>query len=313
MSDSYIHTIPADISAQRLSDYGGHVFPDLLTRSGFKKAIKRGEVYVDGHQATTATMVKAGMEVSWIPKPRSVGKVYLTALEVLFEDEYLAIIKKPAGIVVSGNRFKTIEHALPGHLKPSYRPDALPAPMPVHRLDAMTSGLLLIAKTRNMQVVLGQLFQTHQIDKSYQVVVIGETPEHWTSELPLEGKAAKTFFRKIKAVPSLVSGCLTLLEAQPLTGRKHQIRKHLWLSGWSILGDKKYAHPGFVLKHKGMFLCATELRFYHPVTNEKIALSISPPQKFERFLAGEKKRFLKYADKKKPENTFSGSSSKDSD
>jgi 23S rRNA-/tRNA-specific pseudouridylate synthase len=86
-------------------------------------------------------------------------KVFKLKLEVLLQDEYLAIVNKPSGIPTSGNYFRTVENALPYNLSPSTQIDALPHPRPVHRLDNPTSGLLLIAKTRTAQTILSRDLQ----------------------------------------------------------------------------------------------------------------------------------------------------------
>ena len=288
------HTVPETVSPVRLSDYGAGIFEGLPSRAGFKKAIKRGEIFVNGKVGTTGIIVVPGMKISWHPRERGITKTYHTSLQVVFEDDYLAVVNKPGGIVVSGNRFRTLENALPDHLYPSPLPDILPAARAVHRLDEATGGLVIIAKTANARIRLGDQLENREVTKKYTVVVIGETPDLWESDMPVDNKEALTKFKKLYAVPSLVSGTLTMLEAQPVTGRKHQIRKHLWWNRLPVLGDKKYAHENFILKGKGLFLCATPIPFKHPENNTQLNFSVDPPPKFSRFLEGEKKRFLKY-------------------
>ncbi|MGM0612630.1 MAG: RluA family pseudouridine synthase [Bacteroidota bacterium] len=293
MPESQRHIVPEGTSPLRLSDYGHRVFTGF-SRAGFKKAIKRGEIYVNGKTGTTGIIVVPGMEIQYWPEEKEPSKIYHTALELVYEDDYLAVVRKPGGIVVSGNRFQTLENALSAHLQISPKPDALPLPRAIHRLDAPTSGMVIIAKTRSARVYLGQQMEEKKISKKYTAVVIGKTPESWFSDQPIDGKKALTKFKKINSVPSLVSDTLTMLEADPVTGRTHQIRKHLFQDGYPVLGDKMYAREGFVLKGKGLFLCATALSFYHPVSSEKLNLTIQPPAKFFRFMEGEERRFRKY-------------------
>ena len=288
------HIVSSDINSIRLSDYGPGIFPGLSTKSAFKKAIKKGEISVDDYPGTTGHIVKQGEKITWNTPDEKPVKIYHIDLEVEYEDETLAVVNKPAGVVVSGNQFRTLENALPLHLKRSSHTDALASPKAIHRLDAPTSGLIIIAKTAAARVKLSQLMEKKEIRKTYQAVVIGQTLETWSSETPVDEKPATTLFRKIMAVPSLRSETLTLVEAKPLTGRTHQIRKHLSEAGIPILGDKIYGKEGLIMKGKGLFLCATGVEFSHPFSGEKISIEIDPPHKFEQFLLGEKRRWEKY-------------------
>lgn len=294
LESAEIYIVPEEQEECRLSDLGSGVFDAIPSRAALKKSIKRGEVFVDGKAATTATIIKPGMKLVRRPIEIPPAKIYRMNLEVVFEDDYLAIVFKPGGIVVSGNRFKTLENALPAHLQPSSLSDCLSAPRAVHRLDAPTSGLVLVAKTRKSRMALGEMLQQKTVKKIYTTVVIGDTPEEWENNNDIDGKPSVTRFKKIDKVPSLLSGTLSLVEAQPVTGRTHQIRKHLFQQGYPILGDKQYAFDGFILKRKGLFLCATELEFGHPAENRKLHFKNPPPNKFLRFMQSEKRRYLKY-------------------
>ncbi len=287
------HQVPPGTEAIRLSDYGYGIFPGLPSRAGFKKAIKRGEIQVNGRTATTGLFIAPGMVIIWTPPEKKSSGIYKMPLDVIYEDDHLAVVKKPGGLVVSGNQFKTLENVLPGHLTQSPEADALPTPRAVHRLDAPTSGLVIIAKTKRTRIALGKQLEEKQITKKYLAVVIGKTPESWESSDPVDGKKALTRFKKKDAVPSLVSGMLTLLEAEPVTGRTHQIRKHLHNMNLPVLGDKLYNKEG-ILKGKGLFLCAVSVSLRHPVTDKILNIEIDPPRKFSRFMEGEKKRFEKY-------------------
>ncbi len=291
MKACFSHIVPETAASVRLSDYGQGVFPGLISRAGFKKAIKRGEIYVNGKVATTGIVVVPGMEIQWQPPDKPPSKIFHTALEVVYEDPHLAVVRKPGGLVVSGNRFQTLENALPGHLKPSPEQDGLANPRAVHRLDAPTSGLVLIAKTRRCRVLLGQQMEAKQITKVYTAVIIGSTPAQWQADYPVDGKEALTQFRTLEQVPSRVSKTLSMIQASPVTGRTHQIRKHLLQDNYPVLGDKIYCHKGFVLKGKGLFLCATALSFDHPLGGEKVDVVIPPPPKFHSFMKGEQRRY----------------------
>lgn len=287
----HCHNIPTNIHTQRLSDYGKGIFPGLITKSSFKKAIKRNEILVDGKPGTTGHLIKPGEKIVWNEPDKKPRKLYHISLNIVYEDDHLAVVNKPAGVVVSGNQFRTLENALPVHLTSSPFPDALPGPKAIHRLDSLTSGLIIIAKTSSARIDLSRQMEEKKIRKVYHAVVIGETEDQWTIKTPVDGKPAITEFEKLKAVPSLRSEKLTLVKAKLLTGRTHQIRKHLSEGSTPILGDKLYGKDGLILKGKGLFLCATEVTFLHPETAKNIHLKIDMPPKFLKFLEGEKQRY----------------------
>ena len=167
------HRVPEGINGVRFSDYARTAFPAIPSRKGVSKAIKRGELWIDGTPARSGDWVRAGQTLEWVDLQRQVPKTYRLPLEVVFEDDWLAVVNKPPGIEVSGNKFKTLENALAGSLSASTQPDALGWPRPVHRLDYSTSGLLLVAKTSGAQVFLGRQFEARAIRKRYCAVVMG--------------------------------------------------------------------------------------------------------------------------------------------
>ncbi len=266
----------------------------IPSRAGVKKAIKRGEILIDGSPAETGRLMRNGMVVELIDGTLPSTRRFIVDLPVLFEDEFVAVIQKPAGIPVSGNLFKTVQNGLAGNVKPSSEPDALPVPRPVHRLDALTTGILVIAKTTKARIEMGRLFEERLVKKTYQAVVIGETPESGEMDFPIEEKESHSSFEKLGTTPSLKSGTLTLLKLKPHTGRTHQLRIHCALSGFPIAGDTVHGDPDNTILHKGLFLCATEISFPHPITDETVSVAIDLPKKFARYLEGEERRFLKY-------------------
>ena len=206
-------------------------------------------------------------------------KPYPLALQVHWEDEHLAVVEKPAGILVSGNTHRTIVNALPENLKPSSEPDVT-APQPVHRLDFATTGLLLVAKTRSSLRVLSQQFQEKQVQKTYNAIAIGSMEPSGTIDYPIDDKPAQTDFKVVKTVASPRFGSLNLVRLTPWTGRRHQIRKHLAEAGNPILGDKDYGKEGLILQGKGLYLHAYSLSFTHPKTREVISLKSELPKRF---------------------------------
>ncbi len=294
MDEIQKHRVPEGVQNTRLSNYGPAIFEGIPSRSALKRIIKRGEILVNGSVATTGILINSGMEILWVQPDRKPAMPFEFPVEVLYEDDFLAVVIKPAGLVISGNRFDTLENAVNGILHPSGDSDALHQFRAAHRLDKDTSGLLLVAKTSKTRLKLGDMLEQREIDKIYLAIVIGQTPEHGIIERPIGGKNAETGFRRIDLRPSLISGWLSLLELEAITGRNHQLRIHLSSLGYPILGDKLYGDPNFLLRGKGLFLFARQLRFTHPATGEKLEFILPTPRKFTRFLEGEEGRYRKY-------------------
>lgn len=288
------HLIPETVPKIRLVDYALTVFPEILSKSGIKKAIKRGEILLDGEKTEQSAWVIKGQTLSLIDLQENAPKVFELKLDILFEDDHLAVINKPAGISVSGNKYKTIVNALSFNLKPSKSNDALKWPLPVHRLDYPTSGILLIAKTKQASINLGKQFEKRLVKKKYCAIVIGQPPEKGIIDTNIAKQEAYTEYRVIEVIPSLKTQQISLVELFPLSGRTHQLRIHMAEIGHPILGDKKYVNDGPLLKGKGLFLAATGLVFNHPVTKKTSVFQIIHPPKFTSLIEREKRRWKKY-------------------
>ena len=286
------YIIPIGHHTLRLSDYAIGIFPQIPTRKGIKKAIKRGQVLVNDKIGQTGTWVKSGDTLTLLELDPTPAKIYELTLPVLYEDDQLAVVNKPAGLLVSGNQFKTLQNALPYNLQRSRAVDAFNVPRPVHRLDRATSGLLLIAKTRSANQYLQNQFANRTVEKIYRAIVIGKLAEEKGHIFqPVEGKVAKTIYEVEQVVPSLKTGYLSLIKLMPHTGRTHQLRLHLAGLGHPILGDKLYHGTAPLLKGKGLFLCAVGMCFRHPVTQKSLEFRIDLPPKFSYRLAQEKRRY----------------------
>jgi 23S rRNA pseudouridine1911/1915/1917 synthase len=200
---------------------------------------------------------------------------------VIYEDDYLALIRKPAGILVSGNKFMTVKNALAQNLKKSSQPDAT-SPQPIHRLDYATTGILLVGKTTSSIRASNKMFENKEIKKSYRAITIGQMEAQGEVCTGIDGKEAKSRFKVLDSVDSERFEKLNLVELIPETGRRHQLRKHLHSIGHPILGDKDYFLDGLTLKGKGMYLHAYSLEFEHPVTKQKLCVLDELPRKFEK-------------------------------
>ncbi|MEM9824185.1 MAG: RluA family pseudouridine synthase [Bacteroidota bacterium] len=284
------HVVPDHVKAMRLSDYAAHLFVSLPSRKGIKKAIKKGAVQIDGQRGYTGDWIQAGQRITLLDLLATKPKPLALALPIVYEDPHIALVNKPAGLVVSGNQYRTVQNALLYNLAASDQKDALPWPRAVHRLDAATSGLLLIAKTYSSHRSLGQQFEQQQIRKTYQAVVHGATIEKGQIEQAIDGKAALTQFRRLQHFASLRHQQLSTLLLQPRTGRTHQLRRHLAQLGHPILGDQLYGQGVKILKGKGLFLAAIQLQFNHPKTDETMIIDITAPNKFRTYPEREDRR-----------------------
>ena len=254
-------------------------------KSSIKKAIKKKLVLVDKKPGTTATFINGGEEiVICSDEKEGSSKKFIYPLEVIYEDNFLAVINKPAGILVSGNTFKTIDNALVQNLKISPASDAC-RPRPVHRLDYETTGVLLVGKTKQAIVFLNQLFETKQVEKKYFAIAIGKmkTTEGFI-ESEIDQKASSSYFRIIQTLYSKRFIHLNLLELIPKTGRRHQLRKHLAEIGHPILGDQKYGTERLILKGKGLHLHSSSLQLEHPFTKKSLYVEAQLPKKFQKIV-----------------------------
>lgn len=279
------HTVPLLGKKVRLQDYPLGFFESITTKSALKKVIKKQLVYLNQKLATTANFLEGGELLELYKEDQTTKSTIDLDLSVIYEDDYLAFINKPAGITVSGNKKWTLENALKSNLKLSNQKDALVHPEPIHRLDHPTSGILLIGKTTSAVIALNQLFEKKQIQKTYFAVTINQQKSSGTIDVPIDSKISSTKFEVKKSLVSERFDALNLVELKPETGRKHQLRIHLATIGNPILGDKEYAVSEKTLFGNGLYLHAFSLEFTHPFTKEKIFHLADLPKKFKRLFA----------------------------
>ena len=278
----------------RLSDIGFHRFDYIHSRKALVKAIKRGDVLLNETQGYTADYVKNGDEITVIEQEQTSFKPYQRKLDVVYEDDFLAVINKPAGVDVSGNKFRTIENMVLANIRLNKSSDGLKKLRPVHRLDNQTSGLLLIAKTSQALIELSRQFRDREITKKYRAIVVGHLPSEGKISSPINNQEAETLYTTLEYCPSLKVKEISLVELTLLTGRTHQLRIHLASLGHPILGDKLYGDPDLILSGKGLFLTASSMSFQHPSTGQKLCFSLPTPHKFTAHLQREKRRYKKY-------------------
>jgi len=283
-----IHIAPEDLTPTRIQEYGVGIFISAPTKSALKKALKRDQIQVNGKVAQSATYVSGGDRIEFfVAHDERPKNNWTLEIKVLYEDDYLAAVYKPAGLLVSGNSKRTLAKALPSNLSPSTQPDAT-LPQPVHRLDYGTTGLVLVGKTSSAIRQLNKLFENKEIHKTYHSITIGTMPITGLLNEPVDGKEALTRYHVLQSVSSERFGVLNLVEVKPETGRRHQIRIHLSQLGNPILGDANYSPPALLLKGKGMYLNASALQFVHPFNGEPMSLETELPDRFRKIFSSEK-------------------------
>lgn len=281
---------------ERMEAYCFGKISGLTTRKGIKKAIKRGELLLNSKKECGSEFVKQGDVIEWVYADKvQPFKLFPLDLEILYEDEHLAVMNKPPGFPVSGNYHKTIEHALPHNLKPSGEQDALPYPLPCHRLDRSTSGCLLVAKTYAARIHIGAQFENSTIQKVYHALVVGGNIDNQEINFPIDSKTSLSSLELVQSVPSLTNGLISLIKLIPHTGRTHQLRIHCAEIQHPILGDPLYGNPASLLKGKGLFLASTQVSFIHPASGERKVVESCIPNKFAQFIVREEKRYLAFS------------------
>jgi 23S rRNA pseudouridine1911/1915/1917 synthase len=263
-------------------------------RGHVANAAKAGTLLVNGKIVKGSTAVVHGDVVDFSLSPLVEFDVQPEAMElnIVFEDETLLVVNKPAGLVTHpahGSPSGTLVNGLLAHVG-ALPGEAVRAGL-VHRLDRDTSGLLIVAKTSEALSTLGKAMQKRYITREYFGIVLG-TPddEAGTLDGPLardpqhrlryavraEGKPAVTHFR----VREKLKGA-TELSFRLETGRTHQIRVHLASYGFPILNDPLYGRRDRRLSLPGQALHAGHLAFRHPVTREELVFDVPPTADYE--------------------------------
>lgn len=207
-------------------------------------------------------------------------------LTVLYEDEHLLAVDKPAGMLIHPSRVKntgTLANRVLGYYAKTGQESAF---HPITRLDRDTFGVVLLAKNSHIHALLNTLQERGQLKKNYHALVYGSVATEGEIDAPIarnplpsllrhidpSGKPARTLYRVLAQQPPVA-----LLELHPVTGRTHQLRVHCAYMGWPILGDPQYgtAESQQFSKEKGyatQMLCACRLEFSHPVTGKMLCI-----------------------------------------
>lgn len=300
MSKHYQVSVTEGAAGKRLDIFLAGVIPEL-TRSQAKKLIREGLVKVDGQVVRPKYLVKPGQKIAVIiPPPEKVELVpEEVPFEIIYEDEDLAVINKPPGIVVhpaAGHTKGTLVHGLLNKLKGLSGIGGELRPGIVHRLDKDTSGLLVVAKNDLAHRALIKQFKAREVKKIYLALVhgvprkregqidlpIGRHPVHRKkmSTKARVSREAITLWRVIKTFKKAA-----LIEARPLTGRTHQIRVHLAAIGHPIIGDPLYGgqRPQGPKTPRQM-LHAFQLSLTHPRSGKRLEFQAELPKDFKEVL-----------------------------
>ena len=273
-----------------------------FSRSRIQGLIRDSFVSVDGEAVTkTGRDLEPGERVEIRIPPRAPSGLIAEniLLDIVFENDDLMVVNKPAGMVVHpspGHDSGTLVHAVLGHAPEMEGIGGEERPGIVHRLDKETSGLIVIAKNEQAHRWLQDQFRTRTVEKIYLALVDGKPPtpsgrveapigrnsthRKLMSVVPLEkGREAVSEYRTLESFPAH-----TLLEIHPLTGRTHQIRVHLAFLGCPVVGDTVYGKKKSTVELDRHFLHAYRLKIILPGESEPRIFEAGLPVELERAL-----------------------------
>ena len=283
---------------ERLDRFLADRCPDL-SRTRIKRLIVDGEVTVDGQSSNAGFRLRTGQTVSIkVPDPApSHMMAQSIPISVLYDDEHLLVVDKPAGMPVHpgiGHPDSTLLNALLAHDSGIGAVGGTSRPGLVHRLDKDTSGLMLVAKSDRAHEHLSAQFKDRTVQKRYLALVAGHPdPADAIIDAPVgrdphdrkkmaivdNGRPASTLYRTVRSYRDC-----TYIDVRPKTGRTHQIRVHFASIGHPIVGDETYGRPDPRLERH--FLHAASLEFEHPLTGTRREIESPLPDDLQAVLDG---------------------------
>lgn len=283
-------------SGERIDRYLADRCPDL-SRTRIKRLIVNGEATVDGNATNAGYRLRTGQSVEiQVPDPAPSHMLPQSIpISVLYEDEHLLVVDKPAGMPVHpgvGHPDSTLLNAILGLDSHIGTVGGQSRPGLVHRLDKDTSGLILVAKTDQAHDHLSAQFKDRSIKKGYLALVagypepadaiidapVGRDPDDRKKMAVVEdGRPASTLYRTLQRF----RGC-SLIDVRPRTGRTHQIRVHCASVGHPVIGDETYGKADLRLERH--FLHAAHLGFKHPATGDGVELRAPLPNDLQAVL-----------------------------
>lgn len=286
---------------QRLDKYLVDQLPEY-SRSRIQGWIKDGLVLVDGVPAQKSGQMlekQANVQVFIPPPEPSYLEAEAIPLDIIFENEELMVVNKPAGMVVhpgAGHRTGTLVHAALAHAPDIEGVGGVQRPGVVHRLDKDTSGLILLAKKDAVHRWLQMQFRKRQVEKAYLALVDGKPPtpygrieaaigrderlrQKMAIVAPGKGREAISEYQTLEQFPEH-----TLLEVKPITGRTHQIRLHLAFIRCPVAGDRVYGRQRSSIPMEGHFLHAGRLSIRLPGEEEHTQFTAPLPEQMQQVL-----------------------------
>lgn len=298
--------VPDELAGMRLDQCLAEMFPDY-SRSKLQTWVKDGRVLVDGEQRKGREKLDGGEEIELDAEAEQVVEYDAEdiPLDIIYEDESILIVNKPAGLVVHpavGNWTGTLVNALLNHAP---HLDTLPRAGIVHRIDKETSGLLMVAKTLQAHNSLVEQLQERSIHREYLALVKGWMTAGGTVDQPIgrhpvdrkrnavrrDGKEAVTHYRLEQRFKRH-----TLIRVKLETGRTHQIRVHMTHINYPLIGDQVYGgrfqmpaecNPALaeaLRSFKRQALHATKLGLEHPETGEYMEWELPMPDDMQNLI-----------------------------
>lgn len=268
------------------------------SRSKIQNLIKNNKVLVNEKSVSTSYKVKINDEITLEEPEDEIVDIIPEKmdLDIIYEDEYLAIINKKSGVVTHpavGNTHNTLANGLMYHFnelsnKKTIRPGI------VHRLDKDTSGLMVVAKNDKVHEQLANMIKEKKVERKY-LALVWEIVKHEKGRIEapigrdindrqkytvtdLNAKDSITNFKVLERLQDV-----TLIECKLETGRTHQIRVHMNYIGHPIVNDPVYGKRK-IINNFGQMLHSKSIRFNHPVTNKEIYFEVEPPKEFNEIL-----------------------------
>lgn len=279
----------------------------VFSRSAVQRMIEAGDVLLNGREAAAKTKLRPGDEVSVTPPPPAMTDIVPQdiPIDIVYQDADIAVVNKAKGMVVhpaAGNPDGTLVNAIMYHIKDLSGVGGEVRPGIVHRIDRMTSGLLVIAKNDPAHVFLSDQLKTHAVSRVYYALCEGNFREDsGTVDAPIArsrsdrkrmavdpaGRRAVTHWQVLERFSDA-----TFLRLELETGRTHQIRVHMAYIKHPIIGDEVYGRAKNRLGIVGQALHAGELKLIHPSTGEEMRFTAPLPEEFvtalEKLRAGAK-------------------------
>ena len=303
MEDTTTLYVPEDNSNERIDVFLAEALELNMSRSYIQKLIKQDHILVNGLGVKQNYRLKTDDLVTvTIPEPEKLElEPENIPLQFIYEDTHLAVIRKPAGMVVhpgNGNWEHTLVNALLYHLNDLSSIGGVARPGIVHRLDRDTEGLMVIAKTDAAHQKLTSDFAERRVYKEYTTIIsgkphqkngtidspIGRHPKygHKMTVLPT-GREAITEYELVQLWHTR-DGVFSRLKVIIHTGRTHQIRVHCASLGLPVIGDPIYSKKAARYRVDHLLLAAVKLSFNHPVSDEKLEFSIDIPEHIQKFM-----------------------------